>query len=88
MEITSLVIIYYLLSHTRVTESTEHKASQTCTGEGIEPQIERIENVRELNTKQACILAFIVYYNVHIVIIIATDVSGVTILIDMDLLTQ
>ena len=42
----------------------------------------------ELNTKQACMHAFIVYNKIYIIIIITFDVSGVTILINIDLLIQ
>ena len=41
-----------------------------------------------MNTKQACMLAFIVYDKVHNVTIITSDVSGVTILINISLLMQ
>ena len=41
--------------------------------------------VREINAKQACTLAFTVSDKVHIVIIIATDLSGVAFLIDINL---
>ena len=39
--------------------------------------------MRKLNTKKACVLVFMVYDKVHIVTVIASDVSGVTILIDI-----
>ena len=42
----------------------------------------------EWNTKQVVALAFIVYDKVCIVTIIACDVSGVTILIDINPLIQ
>ena len=45
-------------------------------------------NPRKLNPKQACMLAFIAYDNLSIFTIIAIDVSGVTILIDTDLMIQ
>ena len=44
--------------------------------------------VRELNAKQASMLAFIVYDKVCIVTRIASDVSGVTILININPLIQ
>ena len=42
--------------------------------------------MKGLNRKQACMFAFIDYNKVYIVTIIAFDVSGVTILINIDLL--
>ena len=44
--------------------------------------------MRELNAKQVCTLAFIVYNKVGIVTIIASYVSGVTILININLWIQ
>ena len=69
------MIIYYLLSQTSITKSIE-----------LNTKLVRIVPVRELNTKQASMLAFIVYNKVCIVTIMASNVSGVTIVIDIDLL--
>ena len=44
--------------------------------------------MRELNAKQECTLVFIVSNNAYIVTIIASDVSGVTILINIHILIQ
>ena len=44
--------------------------------------------MRELNAKQVCALPFIVYSKVCIVTIIAFDVSGVTIFINIKFLIQ
>ena len=44
--------------------------------------------MRKLNAKQGCVLAFIVYDKVCIVTIIASDVSGVTIIININPLIQ
>ena len=44
--------------------------------------------VRELKTKQVCTLSFIVYNKVHFVTTIASDVSGVTIPININVLIQ
>ena len=44
--------------------------------------------VRELNAKQACMLAFIVSDKVQIVTINVSDVSSVTILMDINLFIQ
>ena len=44
--------------------------------------------MRELNAKQAYVLTFIVYYKVCIGTIIISDVSGVSIVIDINLLIQ
>ena len=49
---------------------------------------EALKPVRELNTKQTCVLAFIVYDKVHIVTIITSDVSDLTIRIDINLFIQ
>ena len=45
-------------------------------------------NMRELNGKQACKLAFIVSNKVHIVTIITSDISDVIILININVLIQ
>ena len=45
-------------------------------------------NPRELNTKYVCSLAFIVCYKVCIVTIIASEISSVFIIIDINLLIQ
>ena len=42
----------------------------------------------KLNAKQVCMFAFIVYAKVHIVTTVASDVSGDTIIIDLNLLIQ
>ena len=42
----------------------------------------------ELNVKQACMAAFVVFDKVHIVTIITSDISGVIILMDITLLIQ
>ena len=44
--------------------------------------------MREVHTKQACMPAFIILNKVHIVTIISSDISSVTIHINIDLFIQ
>ena len=41
--------------------------------------------MRELNTKQVCVLAFIVSDKVYIITIITSDISGIIIVININL---